>query len=89
MNTKTVTKALKEALVFNEELLDFIDQCLKDIFKGEYDFAKSEFEQSIDCLEYNGCLQSLQLIKDNVKNHQDNVVKWSKQKAIEAEKQAE
>lgn len=66
MSERKLKEVLKDCIELEIELLDFVDECLKDIFKEDYESAKWRFEEEVECIHSNGCLQSLQYIRSQI-----------------------
>ena len=64
---KHLKKLLRDQLLREEELYDFCIECLKKLYPEHSDRAIMIFDNSIDCFEFNGCIQSLNCVDSTLK----------------------
>lgn len=67
MKTFEVLKVLKSSIELNNELIELVEECLKEIFKDKSSVVIGMFLDDIDMINYNGCLQSLECYKNSMK----------------------
>lgn len=67
MKRKELNSFLIETMTLQNELYDFCIECLEHIYPDEMDqiCVKSDFEEGIEAMEYNGCIQGLAIIRAN------------------------
>jgi hypothetical protein len=59
MDIRTTNRFLKHSLELSEELIEFVEGCLKRIYNEDSIHAIRIFNEDLDCAQYNGCLQPL------------------------------
>ena len=70
--TKLLKSLLSESYETEKELTDLIKECFKEMFKEHGDYAFSVFEDDLQSgREYNGCLQSIDYYKQQIKTIQE------------------
>lgn len=63
MGNNELKKILCESLELERELHDFCIECLRKIYGKDADFVINEFEEGIYFRDYNGCIQSLDVLE--------------------------
>ena len=76
MDIRQTRKVLSESLKREEELIELIEECLKDIFKEDAQSAIAKLNFSIEGYEYNGCFESLESIRRDVEEGKQAHQKW-------------
>jgi hypothetical protein len=66
MSIQDLKKVLKDQLTLELELIELIEECLKEIFPNERDQAINLFRCNLASMEDFGCLQSLCCIRNNI-----------------------
>lgn len=67
MNNRQLREVLKDSLSMEKELYDFCIEALTKLYPEDLEKAIVLFESSYDQFDYNGCLQSLEMIDKNIK----------------------
>jgi hypothetical protein len=67
MNIREIKKLLSNEIEINDDFYDFCIECLKKIYGDNSNIAINDFNESLDAYQYNGCIQSLVAIDNNVK----------------------
>jgi len=84
-SAKLIKQLLSESYEVQNELVDLIEECFKDIFGSNSTYLFSEFEADIASgRDYNGCLQGLAYYKSKDIEHQKHRALW-----IQKEKEKE
>lgn len=85
-NTKLIKTLLSEAYEVEGELLSFIEQCFKELFKDDAVYAFSLFEEDVDSgRDYNGCIQNLDFFQRQVEENRACMKKYKEQKESKKE----
>lgn len=71
MNDRPLKKMLAESFKREEELYDFCIECLERIYEERAKNAINKFNDSLDFYEFNGCISSLRMIENSMKQDKD------------------
>jgi hypothetical protein len=63
MSARDLRKTLKETLEVQEELYEFIEECIKEIFPDDWRIAQGIFDDRYEYREFNGII-SLKYLKE-------------------------
>lgn len=85
MNQKDIKKLLKDTLNMEQELYDFCIECLNRIYGENAKLAINDFESGYDAYDWNGCIQSLSCIDNNVQKCLENIAENKAKKEKEKE----
>ena len=73
---RELKKQLKQSLEMEEQLVELVEQCLKELFKENGQRAVSYFNEYYETYEYNGYLQSVEGIKKRINQDLEHYKKW-------------
>jgi hypothetical protein len=68
MNTLELKKLLRDQLSLELELIEFIEECIKEIFPNDNERkqAINQFKGNLENMDEYGCIQSLSCIRRNI-----------------------
>ena len=83
MDYKNQIQMMKDLYTMQGELLDFCEECIKHIFTDEKRQRRAllAFEEGIQGIEYNGCIQGLCCIISNLENEDKRMEECKKEQA--------
>ncbi len=64
--SKEMKKMLTQAWDLEEGLMEFCHDCLKEIYGDDSDVANSIFDEGVEWLEHNGCIQPFSIVKQRM-----------------------
>ncbi len=73
---------LANELKLGEELIEFIYECVGEIFNDDVDIAQKHFRDSLEYYPHNGCLCSIYGIKKEVEDCKKRRLEWENKRKM-------